>query len=301
MAEGRLPNPLPVRRIVNDIIDVTGSRDLARISLETDNSAPPFARHTLMVTNLSILIGRTAGLPASFLTDLGAAAVFHDVGFCSAENAQNTRFTDHVWNGLQILLRQRGFHEGRMRRLLGVIEHHDGFHGEGGTPTLQSRIIHIADDYDILTRHRGASGPICVPADAVRLMAAQTGSRYDPVLLQIFVNAMGAYPPGSVLRLVDGSLVVGLSGVRSAETFDTPRCKVVRLRDGSTPDQDLWVDLAKNGRVAEVIGSRIAADEPEPKPAPAAAPVAKPAPPPPAPRFGNPHLRFPKPASKNGD
>jgi len=303
MATGRLPNPLPVRRIVNDLIDVTEARDLVRISLEMDNAAPLFARHTLMVTNLSILIGRAAGLSASFLTDLGTAAIFHDVGFCAREGGRPTTFPDHIRTGLRMLLRQRGFHEGRVRRLLAVLEHHEDFKHANGPPTLQSRIIHIADDYDILTRHRGSRGPACVPPDALRMMAAQTGISYDPVLLQVFLNAMGAYPPGSVLRLGDGTLVVSLSGVRSPETFDTPRCRVVRLADGSRPEEDLWVDLAKSGRVEEVLGSRLEATqpEPEPEPPPPPQPPPKPAPPPPAPTFGDPRLRMPKPASKNGD
>jgi HD-GYP domain-containing protein (c-di-GMP phosphodiesterase class II) len=307
MAAGRLPNPLPVRRIVNDLIDVTEGRDLARISLEMDNKAPPFARHTLMVTNLSILIGRTAGLPASFLTDLAAAAMFHDVGFCAINGREPTEFSDHVPAGLRMLLRQRGFHEARVRRLLGVLEHHESFNRSGGPPTLQSRIIHIADDYDILTRHRGSRGPICVPPDAIRLMAAQPGGSYDPVLLQIFINVMGAYPPGSVLQLGDGTLVVALSGVRTAETFGTPRCKVVRLADGSKPKEDLWVDLAKTGRIADVLGAKyqpvITEPEPEPESEPETTPElpAKPAPPPPSPTFGDPRLRMPRPAGKNGE
>jgi len=302
MAAGRMPNPLPVRRIVNDLIDATESIDLARISLEMDNSSPPYARHTLMVTNLSILIGRCAGLPASFLTDLAAAAMFHDVGFSAAQAETSTVFGNHVQAGLRMLLRQRGFHEARVRRLLAVLEHHEPFHRTGGPPTLQSRIIHIADDYDILTRHRGTSGPICVPHDALRFMAPLGGRAYDPVLLQVFINAMGAYPPGSVLRLGDGTLVVALSGVRTPETFDTPRCKVVRLANDSKPDKDLWVDLAKTGRVVEVLGSRLqpVAPEPEPEPAPEPQPPPKPGPPPPTPRFGDPRLRMPKPASKNG-
>jgi hypothetical protein len=189
-----------------------------------------------------------------------------------------------------------------VRRLLAILEHHKDFKTAESAPTLQSRIIHIADDYDILSRHRGSMGPTCVPPDAIRMMASQAGRSYDPVLLQLFINSMGAYPPGSVLRLGDGTLVVSLSGVRSPATFDTPRCKVVRLADGSKPDKDLWVDLAKSGRVDEVLGSRIkvAAPEPEPEPAPPPQPPPKPAPPPPAPTFGNPHLRMPKPPSRNG-
>jgi hypothetical protein len=245
------------------------------------------------------------GLSPASLTDLGAAAMFHDVGFCARENGGPIAFSDHIAAGLRMLLRQRGFHEARVRRLLAVLEHHEPFKRPVRPPTLQSRIIHVADDWDILTRHRGDRGPISVPHDALRLMAAHSGSYYDPMILQAFVNVMGAYPPGSVLRLADGTLAVALSGVRTPDTFDKPRCKVVRMPDGSKPQQDLWVDMAKGGRITEVLGSQVARPEPEPVPEsvpePAPPPPSKPAPPPPAPTFGDPRIRMPKPASKNGE
>ncbi len=297
---GRVPNPLPVRRIVNELIDVTRAKDLARIALEIDTSAPAFARHPLMVANLSIMIARAAGLSEASQADLGVAALLHDIGFRSLGPQHPTPFEHHTAAGLRALLRQRGFHEARISRLLVMIEHHHPFARPGGPPSLHARIVHIADDYDALTRHREDGTPAHVPADALRLMAGHTGRVYDPTLLQLFINLMGAYPVGSVLKLGDGTLAVVISGVRSPETFDTPRCKVVRMADGSDPTQELWVDLAKGGRVAAVLGSRLLRIEPE-RPPPQTQPP-KPAPPPPKPTFGSPYLRPPKPpkpGSKN--
>jgi HD-GYP domain-containing protein (c-di-GMP phosphodiesterase class II) len=295
----RLPNPLPVRRAVNDLIDATEGKDLTRIALEIDNSAPGFARHPLMVTLLAIQIGRAARLSEASLADLGVAGLFHDVGFCELEEGHPASFERHPRAGVRTMLRQRGFHEARIRRLLVTLEHHLPYSGPGGPPSLHSRIIHVADDYDALTRHREGAEPARVPADAVRLMAAHAGSAYDPVVLTMFVNIMGAYPPGSVLKLADGTLVVPISGVRSPETFDKPRCRVVRLPDGSQPQKELWLELAKGGRVVEVLGSQLVRFEPEPAPK-APEPPPKPAPPPPQPTFGNPHLRMPKPPKPNG-
>lgn len=296
----RLPNPLPVRRVVNDLIDATEGKDLARIAFEVDNSAPEFARHSLIVTILAILIGRAARLTESSLADLGVSGMLHDVGFCTLDEEHPASFAGHTRAGLRTMLRQRGFHEARIRRLLVVQEHHLPYSHAGGTPSLHSRIIHIADDYDALTRHREGAEPAQVPADAVRVMAAHAGSAYDPILLAIFTNVMGAYPPGSVLKLVDGTLVVPISGVRNPETFALPRCRVVRMADGTQPQQDLWLELAKGGRVVEVLGSRLIKFEPEPEPEPVPQAPPKSAPPPPQPTFGNPNLRWPKPPKPNG-
>jgi HD-GYP domain-containing protein (c-di-GMP phosphodiesterase class II) len=298
----RLPNPLPVRRVVNDVIDATYGKDLARIALEIDTTSPEFARHPLMVANLSLLIGHAAGLPDRSLADLMVAAMLHDAGFYCIGGDHLEAFSRHTTGAVREMLRQRGFHEARIRRLLVFLEHHQPHRQTDGPPSLHARIIHIADDYDALTRHHNGEDPAHVPADAIRMMAAAAGDGYDPVLLQLFINAVGAYPPGSVLRIADGTLVVPISGVRSPETFALPRCKVVRMADGTEPDQDLWVDLAKGGRVVEVLGSRLVTFQVEPEPD--LKPPPKPAPPPPRPTFGNPHLTAPKPpkaTSNNGD
>lgn len=291
MSAGRLPNALPVRRTINDILDATEGKDLARIAFEVDTAAPDFAKHALMVANLSMLIGRSAGLPEASISDLGVAAALHDIGFCGAAEGHRSAFERHTVAGARAMLRQRGFHEARIRRLLVLLEHHDPSKGSAVNPSLHSRIVHIADDYDSLTRHREQRGPIHAPADALRLMAAFPG--YDPVLIQLFINRMGRYPPGSVLRLGDGTLVVSLSGVRTPETFAEPRCKVVRMADGQPPSRELWVDLSRGGRVDEVLGSRLLQLEAVAQPEPV--PPSKPAPPPSRPTFGSPYPKAPKP------
>jgi hypothetical protein len=99
-------------------------------------------------------------------------------------------------------------------------------------------------------------------------MAAQADAAYDPVLLQLFINLVGAYPPGSVLRLDNGTTVMSTSCVRSPETFEAPRCVVVRTPDGREPAELRWLDLAQGGRVVEVVGSRHRPDAPPPQRSP---------------------------------
>jgi HD-GYP domain-containing protein (c-di-GMP phosphodiesterase class II) len=250
MGANRLPNPLPVRRVIHDILDVTHSKvqGAAGVAWELDAELPAFARHTLMVTNLSLIIGRAARLSEVSIADLGMAAMYHDIGLCSEE----AEYAKHSHAGLGVMLRQRGFHAARIRRMLAVLEHHKRF-DDPVTPSLFARIIHIADDYDILTRPRPGKGPVYAPPDAMRVMAAQSGTAYEPELLQIFVNCLGPYPPGSMLRLADGRVVVSISGVRSPQTFGRPLCRVELLADGSMPEDEQRLDLAQGGRIVDVI------------------------------------------------
>lgn len=248
----RLPNPLPIRRMVNQMIDAGVSQDIATLAKEGEQQLPPFSQHTLMVTALSLLIGREARLPEASLADLGVAAMFHDVGFCLREEGFSVPFARHTQAGLKILLLQRGFHRAKVRRLLAILQHHRGLDDRRGVPALYSRIIHIADDYDILTRYRSGKGPALAAPDAIARMAAMAGKLYDPLLLQLFINAMGPLPPGSIATLEDGRVVVVISAVRSQETFDKPLARVVRLADGSSPPADTIIDLAHAPRVVRV-------------------------------------------------
>lgn len=254
LSASRVPNPLPVRRLVNDIIDNTGS---AERFLEAEQSGPSVhalahARHSLRTCTLAVMIGAELGLSPGALADLGVAAMFHDVGYGAREDGFAPPFERHGTAGARMLLRQRGFHQAKIKRLLVVLEHHRAVKSRA---SLYARIVHIADDFDTLTRYR-PGGPLHGPADALALMDGATGDRYDPVLFQLFVNRIGKYPPGTLLRLRDGRWVVSVSGARSPETFAKPMCRLVRHADGAPVADGPAVDLALEGEVARVIPVR---------------------------------------------
>lgn len=252
MGARRLPSPLPVRRAIHEMLDLARSEKGPWGAFAADQQVPPFSRHTLMVTDLSVLIGRSAGLSETSLADLGMAAMYHDVGLCVGEGSDPETYRRHSHSGLGVLLKQRGFHPAKIQRLLAVAEHHRRC-DHHFRPSLFARIIHIADDYDIMTRPRDRSGSIQVPPDALRLMASQTETYYDPILFQLFVNALGAYPPGTLLQLDDGRVVISVSGARKPEWFSQPMCHIVRLADGGPPSEETPVDLAIAGRVRGVV------------------------------------------------
>ncbi len=255
LTTGRQPNPLPIRRLIHELLARLAAGDGPRLAWEVDSSLPLFARHTVMVTNLSLVIGRAAGLPEETLTDLGMAAVLHDIGHVARRDGRPAPSAGHARAALPVLLRQRGFHQARVRRLLAILTHHRPF-SASPRPSLYSRVIHIADDYDLLTRQRPGDSGVRTPAEAIRLMAAAGGREYDPTLVQAFVNTMGPYPPGTILELEDRRRVTSISGVRSADTFDRPLTRVARLADGSLLRDETLVDLAREGHVARLVSSR---------------------------------------------
>ena len=194
------------------------------------------------------LVGRDLGLAPSLLQDLGVAALYHDCGYAAGSAASGgvgVAFERHAAAGARLLLRQRGFHEAKVRRVLATLQHHrdanDRLH-----PGLFGRILRVAEDYDTLARRSGKLSPTL----ALAAMLKWAGTRYDAVVLQLLINALGAYPPGTLLKLEDGRVVRSATPARSPETFATPLARCLRLADGSPAPDDLpLVDLRGAGPV----------------------------------------------------
>jgi len=160
--------------------------------------------------------------------------MLHDVGYVHATGPDS-----HELAGSRMLLRQRGFHEGKIRRLQATLEHHLPLEAR---PSLFARILRIVDDYDVLTAPRPGAHQLPPPTAQASMWAAR-GTVYDPDLLPLFVQRMGLYPPGSLLELSDGRWVVSVSGGRDAERFAWPVVRLVRDKEGRPCDGREEMDL----------------------------------------------------------
>ncbi len=262
LAASRVPNPLPLRRVVIEILEA-GPGDAAL--WDDPDGATPYAAHTVRVCQLALLLGKALGLPEGALQDLGVAAMLHDVGYAAREGGYAPPFARHTTAGARLLLRQRGFHEAKVRRVLATLDHHRRYDDPHGRPSLFGRLLAIVEDYDTQVRPRGGG---LSPADALGRVLQGAGTIYDPVLAQLFANALGRFPPGTLLTLADGRQARSVSVVRGPGTFETPLVRVVRLADGSSPAEQTLVDLAQQ---PELQATRTREREPPPvEPRPAA-------------------------------
>jgi hypothetical protein len=228
LAAGRVPNPLPLRRLVSELVE----HGFAAEGLWLDPpQAPAFALHQLRVAQLAVLIGSALGLKQNVLQDLGVCAVYHDCGYAAQATVSRD---DHTAQGARVVLRQRGFHEAKVRRVLAVMQHHRDADARP-RPGLFGRILRIAEDYDNLARRSGRVAPTL----ALAAMLKWAGTRYDPVLLQLLINTLGAYPPGTLLRLPDGRVVRAAAPALTHDAFAHPLARCVRLADGSAASPEL--------------------------------------------------------------
>jgi hypothetical protein len=295
LAAGRLPNPLPLRRLVCELIEMDPTD---RLFWSEPASAAAYGAHVLRVCRLSLLMGRAVGLAADVLQDLGVAALFHDVGYASTDGASAGEggsvpaLARHGLTGARTLVRQRGFHEAKLRRMRAVLGHHRQFDDAHGQPALFARILAIAEDYDTLVQLRGAA---LSPHEALGRMCAGAGTVYDPRLLQAFANRLGRFPLNTLVRLEDGRVGRVLSLARDADRFARPLVRIACTSDGHAVREGEVVDLAAEGApaISGVVDPKEAATwapppepeppSPEPAPEPAAAEAAPPQPAEPAP------------------
>ena len=80
----RTPNPLPLRRAVADILEVSNESDVGGL-IEDGNSKNPMAITRFKCVKLSLYIAKAAGLSDENIQDLGVASMFHDMGYATRE------------------------------------------------------------------------------------------------------------------------------------------------------------------------------------------------------------------------
>jgi len=73
--------------------------------------------------------------------------------------------------------------------------------------SLTSRIVAIADAYDAMTSHRSYALPR-LQNEALELLAKDAGTAFDPVLVRMFCQMLGMYPPRSLVRLTTGEVAI---------------------------------------------------------------------------------------------
>jgi hypothetical protein len=213
--------------------------------------APTHAAHAVEVAFVALLVARAAGFSAAFQHDLGIAALLHDAGYLSGEDAAGDdagALERHAVAGARVLLRQRGFHAAKIRRVRAVLEHHRDFAGPSGPPSAAGAVLRLAEDYANVVRLYGAR---VTRGAALAAMLRGGGTLYHPALAQVLVNALGRYPPGEHVEVADGSRAIVAAPPATPEAFESPVVSLVG-RAGGRADGAL-VDTARGPAVRRAL------------------------------------------------
>lgn len=212
-----------VRTLVEDVLNDPG-RSLFLAAFRAHE--PDAVERSVGVAVLSIALGFALGLDRKRIDELGVGALLHDVGMLTVpkeviqrpgplRDEDWDRIRQHPVEGAGIILAGE---EGLTHPAAAVaLEHHAWYEGAGGYPALPggrrpspaARIVSVAETYITLTNdrpYRHAS----TPREALAALNAAAGTRFDPRVVALLLDLLGAYPPGSVVRLRTGEVGVVL-------------------------------------------------------------------------------------------
>jgi len=213
--------------------------------------------HSVNVAMLSMCIGRRINLSRRNLVSLGICALFHDLGKIEIpsevlhkknklDDSELQMIEEHSLNSARLLLTLKASPDSKARILVPMFEHHlkydlSGYpHADWKKPlTLFGKIISIADKYDTLTSSRSYRKSLLSPDRALGYMFDRAGKDFDPTLIKVFINIMGVYPVGTLLRLDTGELALVVSSP-SREFAKRPLvCILQKESDGSYKKREI--------------------------------------------------------------
>ncbi len=252
------------RRVVQAFLDLLDMDEYYLLGLSSIKNYDDYTfNHSVNVTVLSLAMGRKLGLSRPQLSDLGLAAIFHDLGKVTLPREivnKDSRLDEGEWEeihrhpveGVKKLLQLKGISELTVKLIISVYEHHVNYDFSGypevflsNVTSLFPRIIRIVDSYDAMTSRRIYCQEPKHPVGALEEIWNLAGKNFDPDLVKVFLRLMGVYPVGTVVQLSSG--IIGLVvGQMDTEGKLGPRPVVEALEDWEDrPGQGKLIDLSR--------------------------------------------------------
>ena len=215
--------------------------------------------HMVNVSILTMAQARSLGIEGKLLRELGLSALMHDIGKVRTPLEilnKTTQLDDeefaimkrHVVDGAEIL---RQTPEMPILAPSVAFEHHLRQNGTGypavKRPTLNlgTKLCSIADVYDAMRSQRAYQQAF--PTDRIlAVLKRNEGGEFDQDLVRRFVQLIGIYPPGTLVRLSSGEVAVVLK-VHAPDPY-RPKVRVLLDPEGQAigvpVERNLWENAA---------------------------------------------------------
>jgi putative nucleotidyltransferase with HDIG domain len=220
---GRIPSSAPVIRVVDRMVGITMQEPSILVGLTMIKDYDNYTfNHCVNVGILAMALGASLGMDVMSVTSLGIAGELHDIGKTMIPKkilnkpgklscSEYDEMKRHSELGSKIVREMDGIDPHIAQIVLG---HHLHFN-RGGYPEWAQKlpfsqmidIIAIADTYDAITTLRVYQHPIN-PRAALREMQKLSGTFLDGSLVTSFIEMMGKYPVGTLVRLDTNEVAV---------------------------------------------------------------------------------------------
>jgi putative nucleotidyltransferase with HDIG domain len=271
-------NPAEVRTVVEDLAQAVSQNRSALVALTDMRAADDYTfTHLVNVSILTMVQARGLGIDGTLLREFGVAGLMHDIGKIRVppeilskpgrlDDAEMDRMRRHPVDGAEMLRKTRD-----LPPLAAIVafEHHLRLNGSGypagvkrPAPNLATLQCAIADVYDAMRSKRPYQQAFA--AERIRAVLERAeGQEFERDLVRRFVQLIGIYPAGSLVRLNTGALAVVLHPYPA--TPERPQVRVVFGADGqrvAAPyDINLWEVEPAPHRSSSITGPAVA---PEP-------------------------------------
>lgn len=207
--------------LINGLLDDMLDQGETSILLLSQGAGDRTALHSVNVSVIALLLGKSMGLARDKLLNLGMASFLHDIG--KSELPDRAQYFDDHFSTAQYKVYQSHVELSvavarRMELaddvLLSIAQHHEMVDGSGfpqhlkaADLTLMSKILALVNRYENLCNPVKHSATM-TPHEALSWIFTQAKSRFDGVVLSAFIRMMGVHPPGSVIQLLDGRYAI---------------------------------------------------------------------------------------------
>jgi putative nucleotidyltransferase with HDIG domain len=222
--------------------------------------------HMVNVSILTMGQAQALGIEGRLLREFGLSALMHDIGKVRTPHEilnKPDRLTDeefvimrrHPVEGAEILRRTP-----EMPILAPVVafEHHLRIDGSGYPAVKRSglnigtMLCSIADVYDAMRSQRAYQK--AQPSERVlAVLRKDDGSHFDRNLVRRFVQLLGIYPPGTLVKLKSGEVGVVMR-VHAPDPY-RPRVKVLFDKDARPCDTPVEINLWETDAAGAPLGS----------------------------------------------
>jgi putative nucleotidyltransferase with HDIG domain len=268
-SEGK-PDATIARTMIDGLAQAVAQNRTALVALTTLKNYDNYTfTHMVNVSILTMGQARGLGVDGPLLREFGLAALMHDIGkvktplevLTKPDRLTNDEFTimkRHVVDGAEILRRTPD-----IPALAPVVafEHHLRSDGSGyphgvvrKSLNIGTMLCSIADVYDAMRSQRTYQQAF--PTDRIlAVLKRNDGTQFDQHLVRRFVQLIGIYPAGNLVRLNTGEIAIVLK-VYAPDPY-RPQVRVLFSRQGTRLEMpyelNLWEPNEDPQRPANVV------------------------------------------------
>ena len=235
-----------LKRVVQNMVDILSEDESVLMGMSTMRDYDDYTyTHSVNVAILALCLGKRIGLSRISLSQLAICGLVHDLGKLEIPKKvlnKPGKLTDDEFKEIQThplksvnqIVKLKAPIDLKSKILLAPFEHHLKYDLSGypkvknkTSISLFGRIITIADVYDALTSPRIYRPEAISPDRTLEKMLKGSGKDFDPILLKVFINMLGVYPVGTLLKLDTGEFGIVMN---SPKKGNPTRPQIVLLR-----------------------------------------------------------------------